>query len=159
MSIRYRKVQNKIKSSTNYGKWYGHSVIIDTVDTKTLATEISHSTTVTYADVVAVLIETAEAMRRHLLNSHKVTLDGIGSFRVGVRSTGTSEAKDFGSGNIYKYHVIYSPASRFVATGVNEKGRRTGHFVADLIGGATAREASAVKGAAPTPGAETEPKE
>ena len=51
MSIRFRVMQNKMKGTNNFGKWYGRATVLDEVSTRNLADEISHSTTVTYADV------------------------------------------------------------------------------------------------------------
>lgn len=58
MAVIYRKFQNKRKDDQCYGKWYGRSVVLNVVSTKQLAQEIAHATTVTYADVLAVLAET-----------------------------------------------------------------------------------------------------
>lgn len=87
MSIRYKKQQNKITGSKTYGKWYGRAVSMGRITMKNLAEEISHSTTVTKADIMAVLAELSHVMKAHLQDSKVVVLDGIGSFKVGIRST------------------------------------------------------------------------
>lgn len=86
MSIRYRIVQNKMRGTANFGKWYGRATILDEISTRELADDISHSTTVTYADVLAVLTELSRQMKVHLQNSQRVVLDGIGAFKVGLRT-------------------------------------------------------------------------
>ncbi|MBM6992913.1 MAG: HU family DNA-binding protein [Prevotella sp.] len=141
MAICYRKVQNTSAGSKTFGKWYGRSVIIDTVSTKQLAEEISHSTTVTYADVCAVLAAMSTAMKGHLQNSHKVVLDGIGSFRVGLKTLPAATSADFDSSKIAGYRIIYGPEKHFNATGSNEMGNRTGFFIKDLLSGISAKEA------------------
>lgn len=141
MSIRYRKVQNNRQGTKTYGKWYGRAIIMDVISTKALAEEISHATTVTYADVLAVLTETAVFMKSHLQNSQKVVLDGIGSFRVGIRTKPADTSAEFDSTKISGYHIVYSPEKRFNVTGVNEKGNRTGFYVKDLLNGVSAKEA------------------
>lgn len=140
MSIRYRKVQNKITGSLSEGKWYAKAVSLATVDTKGLAEEISHSTTVTRADIMAVIIELVESMKRHLLSSEKVQLDGLGSFRVGIKSVATENKDDFNATKIRGYRVIFAPEVTYTPTGVNEKGNRTGFYTKALIDGATAAE-------------------
>ena len=140
MAISYRKVQNNRVASDTYGKWYGRAVIMDVVSTKTLAQEISHSTTVTYADVCAVLAAMSVAMKGHLLNSQKVVLDGIGSFRVGIRTVPANTSAEFDSNKISGYRIIYSPERHFNATGANEQGNRTGFYLKDLLEGITAKE-------------------
>ena len=141
MTIRYRKVQNLNTASKTYGKWYGRAIIMDTISTKALANEIAHSTTVTYADVLAVLAETAQCMKGHLQNSQKVVLDGIGAFRVGLETMPANNSAEFDSSKIAGYHIIYTPERHFNVTGYNENGNRTGVYVKDLLEGITAKEA------------------
>lgn len=141
MAIRYRKVQNKRAASSTFGKWYGRAIIMDVISTKALAEEISHATTVTYADVLAVLTETAVFMKGHLLNSQKVVLDGIGSFRVGISTKPAETSAEFDGSKIAGYHIVYTPEKRFNPTGVNDKGNRTGFYVKNLLNGVTAKEA------------------
>ncbi len=142
MAVLYRKYQNKNQSSKNFGKWYGRSVVINTVSTASLAEEVSHATTVTKADIMAVLAETAQVMKNHLQNSNKVVLDGLGSFWVGISSAPANTSADFGAQYIKGYRINYSPEIHFVANGkVSENGRRTGAYVKDLLDGITAKEA------------------
>ena len=141
MAIFYRKVQNNRKGSSTFGKWYGRAVIMDVISTKALAEEIAHATTVTYADVLAVLAETAVFMKSHLQNSQKVVLDGIGSFRVGLSTKPADTSAEFDSTKIAGYHIVYTPEKHFNATGANENGNRTGFYVKDFLKGVVAKEA------------------
>ena len=142
MAVFYRKYQEKRNGNANFGKWYGRSVMLNVVSTKQLAEEIAHSTTVTYADVVAVLAETSQALKQHLQNSHKVVLDGIGSFKVGISTAPANTSADFGVPNIKSFHINYSPEVHFQGNGqVSEKNRRKGSYVKDLLDGITAKEA------------------
>mgnify|MGYP005883468903 CR=1 FL=1 len=139
MSIRFKTYQCTLKDSKFNGKWYGRAISLGTVDTRTLAEEISHSTTVTRSDVAAVLIELFNAMRRHLLNSQTVVLDEIGSFRVAFKSSLADKEKDFTANNIKSYHIVYRPVTTFVANGkVGENGHRRGSYVKTLLDGITA---------------------
>ena len=142
MAVFYRKYQDKRNGSSSFGKWYGRSVMLNVVSTKELAEEIAHATTVTYADVVAVLAETSQALKRHLQNSHKVELDGIGSFKVGLSTSGANTSAEFGAQNVKGFRINYSPEVHFVGNGqVSEKNHRKGTFVKDLLYGVTAKEA------------------
>ncbi len=141
MAVFYRKYQDNREGSKGYGKWYGRSVILNTVSTKELAEEIAHATTVTYADVVAVLAETSQALKKHLQNSHKVVLDGIGSFSVGLSTAPANTSADFGAQNIKRFHINYAPEVYFVGNGkVSEKNRRQGTYVKSLLNGISAKE-------------------
>ena len=112
MSIRYRIVQNKMRGTANFGKWYGRAVIFDEVSTKELATEISHSTTVTYADVLAVLTELLRQMSVHLQNSQRVVLDGVGAFKVGLRTNLTEKSDSFTLANLKGYPILINNMNR-----------------------------------------------
>ena len=139
MSIRFKTYQCKLKDSKANGKWFGRAVSMGTVNTRTLAEEISHSTTVTRSDVAAVLIELFNAMSRHLLNSQTVVLDEIGSFRVAFKSTPAATEKDFTANNIKNYHIVYRPVTTFVPNGkIGNKGHRQGCYVKTLLNGVEA---------------------
>lgn len=142
MAVFYRKYQEKREGNKNYGKWYGRSVILNTVSTKDLASEISHATTVTYADVLAVLAGASEAMKQHLQNSQKVVLDGIGAFKVGINTVAAATSAEFGAQNVKNFRVLFAPEIHFVGNGqVTDKNRRAGNYVKDLLQGVTAKEA------------------
>lgn len=138
MSIRYRKVQNKIDNSSAFGKWYGKAAILSTISTKQLAEELSHSTTVTHADILAVLTELAVALRNHLTNSQKVVIDGVGSFQPSLICKAADDEKSFSANNIKGFRIVYRPEYVYTATGVNAKGNRTGVFTKALLQGASA---------------------
>jgi len=86
MSIRYKVVQCHLKDSRLNGKRFGKAVSLGTVTTRQLAEEeISHSTTVTRSDIVAVLIELFNVLMAYLLNPIAVRLDEAGSFSTGFK--------------------------------------------------------------------------
>ena len=139
MSIRYKTVQIKMKGSKLYGQWYGRAVHLETIDTKTLAEEISHSTTVTRSDVAAVLIELFRAMKTHLQASQTVVLDEIGSFRITFKSKPSESEAGFTANNIKQFRVAFRPFSTFIPNGgVSPKGHRTGTYVQSFTSGVTA---------------------
>ena len=142
MSIRYRKYQEKREGNKNYGKWYGRAVHLNNVSTKELAEEIAHATTATYADTLAVLNELSVALRRHLLNSDRVEIEGLGAFKVGIRTVAAATSADFGAQNVMSYRINYQPFKRFVPNGqVTDHNRRAGNFVMNLLEGVTVQEA------------------
>lgn len=141
MSVLYRKYQNNNDSSKAYGKWYGRAVILNTVSTDELSDEVAAATTVTPADVRAVLKGMAMFIKTHLQTSQGVHLEGLGTFRVGLVTSPAKKMEDFSATNIARFRILYAPEVHFVASGVNKKGNRTGVFVKDLLEGITAKEA------------------
>lgn len=141
MSVRFKKVQNKMSGSENFGKWYGRAIMLDTISTKELADEISHASTVTYADVMAVLAEMQHAIKNHLQNSHKVALEGLGVLGVAMQTKLAKTRKEFTANNIKGYRVVFYPEVKFVPSGeISESGKRKGAFVKTLLEGITAKE-------------------
>lgn len=140
MAILYRKVQNKIEGTKGYQSWYGRAVILDEISTDQLCEEIAHSTTVTEADVRAVFAELKIKMRDHMISSQRVTLDGIGSFKVGLKTSPTEKKEDFNANCIKGYRIIFQPETTFTPTGVNRKGNRVGFRTKNLLEGASVQE-------------------
>ncbi len=139
MSVRYKKETGKSEGSPAYKKWYGRAVSMGRVQTTDLAEEISHSSTVTRADIMAVLIELTQVMKKHLQNSMTVKLDGLGDFRVGLKTKVADTAEDFTAANIYGYQILYRPEVRFVPNGqVSAKGKRRGSYVKTMLDGISA---------------------
>jgi predicted histone-like DNA-binding protein len=122
MAIKYKKTQNKMTGSKNYNKWYASAVHMGTVSTEDLCEEISHSTTVTEADVRAVFAELKGRLSAHLKNSQSVKVDGLGSFSVGLRSQLTDSAEKLTAANIKGYRIIFRPESQVVGRMTNTDG-------------------------------------
>lgn len=135
MSIKYIPSQIKIDGSQAYGKWFAKMVSAGTVTTEQLANELSHSTTITHADLMCVLYSLAIAIRNHLLSSEKVHLDGLGTFRISIRSHIVDEQKDVGKKLIHACKVAFVPDRYFCATGSGPKGGRTGFYTKKLTDG------------------------
>jgi predicted histone-like DNA-binding protein len=152
MPVFYKKYQNARQGDKNYGKWYGHAVTLNTVTTADLASEIAHSTTVTPADVLAVLAELSVSAQRHLLNSERIVLDGLGAFKVGLRTKPADKAEDFGSENVVGYRINYQPEIRFIKTGVTANGHAAGTYQKKLLEGVSVKELALSNAAAGTNG-------
>lgn len=93
--MNFKVIQRKNPQNLEmYGKFYPAPTYYNTIDLKSLANEISHSTSLTSSDVKAVIEELMIAFERHLVNGEKIRLDGIGIFKVSFSGEGaeTSEA-------------------------------------------------------------------
>ncbi|MGI6231642.1 MAG: HU family DNA-binding protein [Prevotella sp.] len=138
MPIYFKKVKNNNQNSPAYGKWYAQGVVLGAVTTNQLAEQISHSTTVTYADTVAVLAELAVVMKNHLQESRRVILDGIGSFKVSISSIGSQTKKDVNANNIKRYRIIFRPMESVYMSGLKEDGTPKKFFVKEFLRGVSA---------------------
>ncbi len=123
MSVYYRlQKDNRLTSSTK-GKYFAHAVMIGVVGTKELADIMQENCTVKRSDIVAVLNELVPTMERALKDSKRVKLDGFGSFKLGLRGTGSALVDDFTvPKNIKGVRVNFTPESETdSATGVRTK--------------------------------------
>ena len=110
MSVLYKLHQDNRKNSANKGKWYGRAVITNTVDTDMLAEIIQRNCTAKRSDVVAVLTELVEVMQSELQASHRVKLNGFGSFKIGLRTLPSGTAPEFTvTKNVVGMRVNFSP--------------------------------------------------
>ena len=95
MAVFYRLSQVTSPKQKGYGKWYPRAVMTNTVDTDALATIMQRNCTVKKSDIVAVITELIETMQDQLQDSKRVKLNGFGSFKIGMSSTGAEKASDF----------------------------------------------------------------
>ena len=93
------------------GKWFAKACHIGEIGTDELAERVSYATTVTKADVKAVIEGLIKEMQDAMNNSNVVVLEGIGRFKLGVECTGAIEPGDFNANvNIKGIHVNFLPA-------------------------------------------------
>ena len=109
----YKLYQDNRKESVNKGKWYGRAINISTIDTDGLISEIEKICTVSDADVVAVLRALIFVMNQKLNESHAVKLNGLGTFKIGIKTIPADEAKEFSAQkNIVGARVNFLPEGR-----------------------------------------------
>ena len=127
-----KKLQNKNSESTAYGKWYATAVYDQRfIETEQLAEFIQTQASVKKSDIKAVLDELGSAMKHFFELGQKIRLDGIGIFKVGFSSIGTTTKDDCGAQTITARRVIFKPESSRVVVGqtVNKKGKVVLKFV------------------------------
>ena len=132
MSQKFKKIQNSNSESTAYGKWYA-TAVYDThfIETEQLAEFIQTQASVKKSDIKAVLDELGGALKHFFELGQKVRLDGIGIFKVGFSSIGTTTKEDCGAQTMTSRRVIFQPESSRVVVGqtVNKKGKVVQKFV------------------------------
>ncbi len=113
MAVFYKLYQENRETSKNKGKWYARAVHTGTVTIDDLAEEIEQSCTATRADILAVLSELVVCMTRHLQLSHRVKLDRLGTFKLGIRTTCSDTIKEFSANNnVRSVHVLFQPETK-----------------------------------------------
>ena len=86
-----------------------------------IATKVAYDCTVTKADCTVVIEALIHEMNNQLLNSYSVKLDGLGTFKVTIKSRGAIEASEFSAAiNIYGWAVKILPAYDVDAVGLSK---------------------------------------
>ena len=96
MSVRYKLYQDNRSESATRGKWYARAVYNSKPKTlKQLALKIQENVSVKKSDVMAVLDELVGVLKEWLQDSNRVKIEGLGSFKIGLKTKPANTAKDF----------------------------------------------------------------
>ena len=126
MSQKFKKLQNSNDDSTAYGKWFATAVYDQHfIETEELANYIQQQASVKKSDIKAVLDELGGAMKHYFELGQKVKLEGIGIFKVGFSSIGSTTKDDCSAQNITTRRVLFQPETERIVVGqtVNKKGQ------------------------------------
>ena len=103
MSVRYKLYQDNRAESPTRGKWYARAVYNQKPKTlNQLALKIQENVSVKKADVKAVLDEMVGVLKEWLQDSNRVKIEGLGSFKIGLKTKPADTAKDFSASK----HVV-----------------------------------------------------
>ena len=132
MSQRFKKIQNANDESAAYGKWFATAVYGQHfIETEQLADFIQKQASVKRSAIIAVLDELGDAMKHYFELGEKVKLNGIGIFKVGFSSIGTTTKEDCGAQTITVRRVLFTPETERIVVGqdVNKKGKVVQKYV------------------------------
>lgn len=133
MAISYKLHQDNRINSVNKGKWYARATMTDEIRLKGISERIQRNCSMKQSDVNAVLTELVEVMKDELQASHRVVIDGLGSFRIGLKTIPADSAKEFSAvKNIVGARVNFMPTV--------EVNRLTNKRVKRLLEGFTVKE-------------------
>lgn len=133
MAVFYRLYQNNNKSASGYRKWYARAVVTETMTTRQLAEIMQENCTVKRSDIEAVLRELVPTMTRAMQDSKRVKIDGLGSFKIGLKTKAAASAKEFNAQkNVRGMHVNFMPETY--------KDKKTNTRVCDLLSRCTVAE-------------------
>lgn len=116
----YKKVQMKVN-----GKWYPKSVLVGSVITTEQVTKrVAAESTVSPADVRAVLTALGGVMGDYMAQGRSVKLDGIGSFyfTAATNNNGVDTEKEVTAELINGVRVRFIPETRFRGGGTRATG-------------------------------------
>ncbi|MBQ9678020.1 MAG: DNA-binding protein [Prevotella sp.] len=140
MSVKYRLIQNKIKSSKNYGKYYAHTVKSGDVTLEEIERMIEQSCSAKASDVRMVVKELFDSVRHYLQAGYVVKLGDLGRFSISVKSVCVDDPRQFRADrHLNGFKCNYTPAGRRYKPG---SGDLSHHIHRDLLDGCKAEEVS-----------------
>lgn len=89
--------------------WYAKAQARGVMDLREIAERIHRESTVTRADIHAVLVALGGVITDGLKCGEIVRLGDLGAFQIAVSSEGVKEAKDFTAANITKARIRFRP--------------------------------------------------
>lgn len=116
----YKKVQMKVN-----GKWYPKPVLVGSaITTEQVAKRVAAESTVSPADVRAVLTALGGVMGDYIVQGRSVKLDGIGSFyfTAATNNNGVDTEKEVTAALINGVRVRFIPETRFRGGGTRAMG-------------------------------------
>ena len=123
----YKKMKMKVN-----GKWYPKSVLVGSaISTEQVAKRVAAESTVSPADVRAVLTALGGVMGDYMAQGRSVKLDGIGSFyfTASTNKNGVATEKEVTAKLINGVRVRFIPETRFRGNG---KGRVSMRSLSDV---------------------------
>lgn len=118
MALKFRLVRRKILSGAEKDsmKTFAMAKTSGTCDLQKLCKLISSRSTVSSADVKAVLDGLTWALDMELQSGNVVQVGELGNFRLSISSSGTVNEKDFDASKIKKANVVFTPGSQLRTT-------------------------------------------
>ena len=118
MSVNYRLIQCTSAKSPYNGQYFAKAVHTDETDLEMVAERIQRNCSMKKSDVLAVLTELVEVLRDELQSSHVVRINGLGTFKIGIKGTYAKTAAAFNaSKNISGFRVNFRPQYSLEKTG------------------------------------------
>ena len=117
------------------GKWYPKSVLVGTpVTTKQVAERLARESTVSLADVYAVLLSLGSVLGDYMSQGRSVKLDGIGSFyfTATANKNGVAKEEDVSAKQINGVRVRFIPETSYKQNGSTPAGRRATRNLTDV---------------------------
>ena len=124
----------RIKMKIN-GLWYPKSVLVGKpVTTKQVAERLARESTVSLADVYAVLLSLGSVLGDYMSQGRSVKLDGIGSFyfTATANKNGVAKEEDVSAKQINGVRVRFIPETSYKQNGSTPAGRRATRNLPDV---------------------------
>ena len=141
MAVLYKLYQDNRDTSSHKGEWYARAKTLDTVTLNEIAQRIQDNTTAKKADALAVLTEMVEVVRDYLQKSYRVKIDGLGSFKMSLKTSPAPTAKEFSaSKNIKSMRALFQEDVTVDKNGMRHRSLSSGASAKELPKNAVGEE-------------------
>lgn len=108
----------KEQYNEKFGVWYPQAIVVGKpIETKKIADRLARISTVSYADVLAVLAELPGVMADYMAQGKSVRLEGLGTFRLTLDTQGVEQREDMDfQKQVKAVRVQFTPAKEGAAT-------------------------------------------
>ena len=138
MAIHYRLLQNRIKGSKNYGKYYAHTVKRGVISLEDIEAMIEENCTAKASDGRRVIREQIDAEKSGMQNGYTVDLREMGKLSISVKSVCVDDPKEFRRDrHITGFKCNYTPEGKRYKS---FDGQVKGHIHRSLLDGCEAIE-------------------
>lgn len=93
MPVLYKTIQSTMKTKDGDKLYHPRTVYVGSVNTEKIAQEIAEYSSLSKGDVKNSIDNLVAVMTRHLQSSEVVMLDGLGSFRLAMKSRGKEQRR------------------------------------------------------------------
>lgn len=111
MPIKYKAVEKPLPSK-NEKKWYASANMVGEKTLEGLTTDIEKISTVSGADIRAVLYALVDVMTTSLSDGQIIRLGELGSMRVSISSEGKDKAEEVIASSIKGAKVLFTPSDK-----------------------------------------------
>ncbi|MDE5421150.1 HU family DNA-binding protein [Ancylomarina sp. DW003] len=114
MTVKYKVIERGQPGVVGGGekKFYASNMISGNADIDELTEGIEKISTVSGADIRAVLYALTDVIPSMLADGKSVKLGDIGSYRVSISSEGEEKAEDINANSIKKSKIIFTPGKK-----------------------------------------------
>ncbi len=142
MKFTVKKIINP-QDTQSPARFHPTPVYIDTMDLDALSSDVSHSTSMTPADVRAVIVEVVTVLQKNLIRRVKIKIDGLGLFKLSFGGTGHENAKEVSALDISGVKVTYiadAKIKKFISSSISFEKKKENKNDEDVTEGAEGNE-------------------
>ncbi len=109
MAVKYKVKKFKHGGSASDGKYFARATTMGEMNIFDVAEEIEKNCSLKSADVLGVITELVDVMTAALQDSKRVRLNGLGTFKMGLRSKLKDTPEEVVSNNKRNFRILFTP--------------------------------------------------